>query len=257
MSKIQKSFCIGHVPPLFDPGIEFVMLTPTALGMSNQCVIPDNRFGAEVDGGSLAEYSQLFWLYDNIVSGEILADELFLFQYRKFISPKFGGLESVAPWIRVVPSNSLGDIFPTSEDLRINSTKLAVGSLFDFGESIAKNYALVHEIDDLILFSVACVESGAMNKTDLRMFISIRGIIPSPAVCLTDVKLFLKVIEILYRVWNVYKSHSPAVRQGYQRRSAGYLLERLHSWLICKWLLDGSEPDVQLWNRYVVSSDIL
>ena len=35
----------------------------------------------------------------------------------------------------------------------------------------------------------------------------------------------------------------------------GYLLERLHSYLLCKWLQDGSEPNIILWTRYVVTND--
>ena len=87
MSRLLKSYCVGHTLPLFAPSVPFEMLCPTSLGIANEVVIDDNRFGYAADGSSLAEYSQLFGLYDLLLSGEVVADDLFLFQYRKFLSP--------------------------------------------------------------------------------------------------------------------------------------------------------------------------
>jgi hypothetical protein len=53
-------------------------------------------------------------------------------------------------------------------------------------------------------------------------------------------------------VWKEFSTHYHVRRDGYQRRVAGYLLERLHSVLLCKWLMEGTEPNIHLWQRYVV-----
>jgi hypothetical protein len=60
-------------------------------------------------------------------------------------------------------------------------------------------------------------------------------------------------MDILKRVWNIYALNYQIRRDGYQRRASGYLLERLHSYLLCKWLMDNTEPNIQLWQRYVVT----
>lgn len=255
MSRRLKAYCVGHTLPLFVPPIPYEMLCPASLGITNELVIADNRFGSSVDGSSLAEYSQLFGLHDRLLSGDIVADDIFLFQYRKFISPTFGGAESASPWIRVLTPEEAPSIFPSAEQLEIFASRLAVGSVFDFGESISGNYARVHVIEDLVMFAAACAESDALNQADINSFATLRGIIPSPAVCYIQSELFVKIMGILRNVWDHYHPHYHIQRIGYQRRVAGYLLERLHSYLLCKWMLDGTEPDINLWQRYVVLAD--
>jgi hypothetical protein len=232
------------------------MLCPFSLGIPNELVIDDNRFGSSVDGSSLAEYSQLFGLHDRLLSGDIVADDLFLFQYRKFISPSVGGLESASPWVRVLTPEMVSGIFPSTTQLETFASRLAVGSVFDFGQSISANYALVHVIDDLVMFSAACAESGELTPEDIKSFATLRGIIPSPAVCYIQSDLFVKIMGILRNVWDHYYPHYHIQRTGYQRRGAGYMLERLHSYFLCKWLMDNSEPDIKIWQRYVVTDTI-
>ena len=60
-------------------------------------------------------------------------------------------------------------------------------------------------------------------------------------------------MNILKETWAEFSDHYFFKRDGYQRRVAGYLMERLHSVLLCKWLMDGTEPDIRIWNRYVVA----
>jgi hypothetical protein len=253
MSQAMKAYCIGHTMPLFAPLISFEMLCPASLGIVNELVIDDRRFGDAVDGGELAEYSQLFGLHDLLLSGDVVVEHLYLFQYRKFISTTVGGAESVSPWIRVLTPLLASVVFPEDAQLKAFSARLAVGSIFDFGESISSNYARVHVIDDLVMFTAACAQSGVLDPADIKTFASMRGVIPSPAVCCIHVDVFIRIIGILKAVWASYSPHYRVARTGYQRRVAGYLLERLHSFLLCKWLMDGSEPDIQLWQRYVVA----
>jgi len=255
MARTLKSYCIGHVPPMFTPPIEYSMLCPKPLGTAHELVIDDNRFGPDIDGGSLAEYSQLFALSEMIQSGDVVADDLFLFQYRKFLSPNEGGLESRAPWVRVLRAPDAAGMFPSEQQLHDVQGRIIVGSLFDLGASISGNYAMVHVIEDLVMFSAACAKCTDLSQADLRSLATLRGIIPSPALCYTRADAFVKVMNILSQVWTEFSTHYHVKRDGYQRRVAGYLLERLHSVLLCKWLMDGSEPTINVWQRYVVTNE--
>lgn len=250
-----RAFCIGHVPPVFSPGIDYTMLCPKALGIPGEIVIEDNRFGPAVDGTSLAEYSQLFVLADLLSTGDIVADNLFLFQYRKFISPRIGGAQSVSPWIRVLRPEEAGTFFPTLEQLQPHSGKTIVGSLFELGGSTAANYVLVHVVDDFALFIAACARSRFLSESDIKGFTTFRGLIPSPAVAHISAPLFVRIMTILNDVWVRMFPILHIPREGYQRRSAGYLMERLHSYLLCKWLLDDNTQPINLWQRYVVAPD--
>jgi hypothetical protein len=256
MGKIIKNICIGHKSPDFNPAIPFLMVSPLSLGMPNEMIFGDDRFGYGVDGRSLAEYSQLFGLLDLINSGEIIANNLFLFQYRKFLSPVNVGYDSVAPWVKVVGPNLASNIFPDLNNSEFSGRELITGSIYNFEESISSNYSRVHVAEDLVNFSAACACSGKIQASDIRTLASMTGIIPSPAVCYISVELFVEIMEILREVCFVYMSEFYTRREGYQMRSTGYLLERLHSVLICSKIMAGRLNEVAIWNRYVVNTEI-
>lgn len=253
MSSIVQSYCIGHTHPVFEPRAAYTMLCPKPLGLPGEIVIDDQRFGPDIDGSSLAEYSQLFALSHLLAAGDVVADKLFLFQYRKFVSPfPEAGVPANAPWARVLRPHDAGDAFPTGEMLQQLSSRVIVGSFQDLGNSIPGNYALVHKIEDLVMFSAACAQSGVIPPEHIRSLATLRGIIPSPALCFTEAALFVKTMDLLEAVWKEFSAHYFVRREGYQRRVAGYLLERLHSILLCNWLMEGAEPAIHLWQRYVV-----
>ncbi len=256
MSKIIKNLCIGHKPPDFVAPIDYLMLCPKSMGMPNELILSDDRFGYHIDGTSLAEYSQLFGLRDILNSGDMHADGLYLFQYRKFISPLFGGYESVAPWVRVITPEMAATLFPESTMINDIQTDLIVGALFNFNESISDNYSKAHVTEDLVTFSAACAESNNLTHEDIKMLASMRGIIPSPALCFISTKLFLEMMDTLHEICFTFMKHYHVKRTGYQSRSTGYLLERLHSLLICKKIMNGSLNETGVWNRYVINTEI-
>jgi hypothetical protein len=105
------------------------------------------------------------------------------------------------------------------------------------------------------MFAAACANSSYLSADDIKTFASFRGLIPSPALCYIKTDLFIKIMKILIEVTDEYLKNYYVKREGYQKRTLGYLLERLHSYLLCKWLQDGTEPNILTWNRYVVTND--
>ena len=57
---------------------------------------------------------------------------------------------------------------------------------------------------------------------------------PAPSLGVFRVDIFLKHMEVLKMVWTHFAEHFLVPRDGYQRRVGGFLLERLHSFLICE-----------------------
>jgi hypothetical protein len=153
--------------------------------------------------------------------------------------------------VRIAAPAEAATLFPSMEQLAASPNAVVVGSMFQLGGSMAQNYALVHVIDDLVMFA-ACLPACGFDPVAVRQFTSFKGLIPSPALCLVDTSLFLRLMRVLRAAWNEYAKHCYVAREGYQRRVAGYLLERLHSHLLCQWLMDGSQPDVGLAHRFVV-----
>lgn len=256
MQQNIKYVCIGHKPPDFQPPLDYLMLCPETLGLSNELVIRDDRFGSNYDGASLAEYSQLFGLAEMIESGDFVADGLFLFQYRKFLSPIAGGYDSVAPWVKVLSPKNAADVFPGMEVFDNHANQLIIGSIFNFGESISDNYSKAHVTEDLVTFAAACAESEAIPPADIKLLASMHGIIPSPALCYIPINHFLELMESLKMACETFMKHYHVKRTGYQSRSTGYLLERLHSLLICQRVMKSSIENPLIWNRYVINTDI-
>jgi len=256
MSRETKLICVGHKTPNFSPLANYLMLCPSSLNMPNELVISDGRFGEEIDGASFAEYSQLFGLAELIKSGEFNAEALYLFQYRKFLSPFLGGFDSKAPWVKILSPKLAIDLFPQEITFEEISNTLIVGSIFDFGESISDNYSKAHVTEDLVTFAAACSESGELTNADIKLLASMRGIIPSPALCYITVELFLEIMKILKNVCIIFMKNYYSKREGYQSRSTGYLLERLHSLIICKKIMGGQLSDSVVWNRYVINAEI-
>lgn len=249
---LVRAFCIGHVRPVFEPTLPYTMLAPKALGLPGEIVVEDTRFGHGGDGAELAEYSQLFGLAQMIEAGDVVADRLYLFQYRKFIGFRAGGLPATAPWVRIAPPAETASLLPSIDELAAAPHPVVVGSMFPLGASIAKNYAMVHVIDDLVAFA-GCLHAAGMNAAEVRRFASFQGLLPSPALCLVDTPLFLQQMRVLRAAWDEYAQHARVTREGYQRRVAGYLLERLHSHILCRSLLDGSQGSIGIGHRYVVA----
>jgi hypothetical protein len=246
-----RAFCIGHQPPCFLPTLDYTLLCPAPLGQPGEVVLADERFGPGVDGGALAEYSQLFGLAELLQAGDVVADRLYLFQYRKFLGLRPGGGPSNAPWLRVLRPDNAALFFPTPEELHTVAQPMLVGGLQGLGVSVAANYAEAHVVDDFATFT-ACLAADGMPLPEVRRFVSLHGFIPSPALCLVDTPLFLQHMAVLKRVWQLFNAQAAVPRQGYQRRVAGYLLERLHSHLLLQGLHDGSQPHVGTAQRFVV-----
>lgn len=246
-----RAFCVGHVKPAFEPTLPFTMLTPRPLGLPGEVVLADSRFGPGIRGAALAEYSQLFGLQDLLEAGDLVADRLYLFQYRKFIGLRAGGLPATSPWVRIAPPAEASSLMPSAAELHAVTMPVVVGSMFGLGSSVAQNYALVHVIDDLVTFA-ACLPAAGFDAAAVRRFAAFRGLLPSPALCLVDTPVFLAHMRALRSAWAEYTRGADVPREGYQMRSAGYLLERLHSHLLCQGIADGSQPSVGLGHRYVV-----
>ena len=139
-----RAFCIGHVGPAFVPPVPYTMLCPKPLGLPGEIVMADDRFGAGVDGAALAEYSQLFGLQDMLEAGDLVADRLYLFQYRKFIGLREGGMQATAPWVRIARPDDAVALFPRLDQLQSMPQQVVVGSIFKLGSSLAQNLSLIH-----------------------------------------------------------------------------------------------------------------
>jgi hypothetical protein len=188
------------------------------------------------NGHVLSEYLQLIWLYRNI---DVIAknyEYLRIFHYRRFISTKLyenAHKADNSPWTQIISQNFLGDCYfdftrQVSDELYNTRVK------FNYG--LLRLYSETHVMEDLLNFTSFLLERDIFNKDSALDFLTSEYLIPA---CNTGT---FKVInyKIMFSVLSVAAEflYSPKfkLRDGYQRRSVGFLLERLHSYLILKFM---------------------
>jgi hypothetical protein len=246
-----QSFCIGHIAPFFKPSALFRVVCPRSLGIPNEIVISDERFGSKADGAALSEYSQLFGLSELLKAGDLLADTLHFFQYRKFISPWCAAQNGATQWVNYLAPSDVTSLFPTPDQLECQQSSIVIGKPFQLGVSVAENYSRAHVAEDFAMFCAACITSRELLPGDIKIMSSTTEIIFSPTLCVISTAAFVCLMDTMRVVWDEFRRNYETPREGYQRRSSGYLLERLHSYLLYR-MLSRDQTRIIAWNRYIV-----
>lgn len=251
-------FCIGHLKPAFDVPEFFVHVSPHAYSGDNVLLIPDDCLGDAFNGRFLSEYAQLFGLLAHVAH---LPEEheLYLFQYRKFIC-----IEQPSRPAQNVPNiySSMPEEarkkFPSRECLKNLSGKRLIGSVYHFGEqSYAINYATYHRIEDFCAFCVSLAAQPGFDELRCREFINCNMLFAAPSLGLISVGKFRAHMNVLMNTWKHFHRYYYVERPDYQRRVGGFLLERLHSFLIYEEVIKAGLPSAQGFTTIVSDSDFV
>ncbi|MEO7794580.1 MAG: hypothetical protein ABIV06_07375 [Thermoanaerobaculia bacterium] len=249
-----RAFCLGHRPAIFSPGIDFTMVTPVPLGLPGEIVVADGSYPHGEDG-ALSEYAQFFGLAERLAAGDVVADSLYLFQYRKFLSFIQGPRRSTnIPYAFVAGAAAAGELMPSLDHLQASPERLLVGPSFQCPGSVSDQYASYHLIEDFLGLIATCETLGILPGERLNAFRNGRFLLPSPTLCRIDASLLVELADSLDAVWRVFAAHFYVQRTGYQRRVGGFLLERLHGFLLRERLAAAGRID-QAAMRLIVVSD--
>lgn len=250
-----QAFCIGHKRPMFEPQAPFTMVCPFPLGLPGEIVISEDLFGPAFHGSILSEYTQLFGLAERLKGLPERPDALYLFQYRKLISRRPGNrLSTNMPYAHACTAEEAARLYlsgPGSDSL---ATQLLTGPALRHPRTMAFEYASSHLVEDFAAFAVACSMAGALDPSGISRFINCNVLIPSPSLGQIPTSLFLEVMETLRRVWTEFARHFLKARDGYQRRVGGFLLERLHGFLLLEHLRT-RDPNARVAGSLIVVSE--
>lgn len=223
-------FCVGHVLPVFEVDFEYVLLSPRKLREKNNIVIPDN-FGVHKGKRVLSEYQQLFVLAD-MLAEKSASERLYIFQYRRFISTcKDAPASENMPYLRYCRSDEVKNYFPKIDALESQPADFLFGEVINL-KSIADNYAKVHFVEDFCGLISALSQIESVSNAFIKRFIECPILLPGPSVGLTTVGEFRRQMHFLKLVWAKFQDAFFVERTGYQKRNGGFLMERLHSFLI-------------------------
>lgn len=224
-------YCVGHRAPIFTINTSYKLVSPFSCPNIDQLIIPDDALGEFFHGKILSEYIQLFGLAE-FLKNNPKNEKFYIFQYRKFISfnqsPQISANQNYS---YVSSPTDATTLFPTPDELHSLEGRLLLGPALKI-RSIAHHYATFHLTEDFTKFILSVSTLSDFNSKLCKEFIDCELLFPAPSLGVTQVDLFLKHMSILKSAWEHFSNNFYKNRDGYQRRVGGFLLERLHSFLI-------------------------
>lgn len=244
--------CLAHVQPLpaLMQHVDLLVTPERTLSSPRIAVVPDELFGP--NGSALSEYAQLIWLSRNI--GDVAAGREFIriFHYRRFVSqfrPKRGVQAVNQPWSVCIHPDELGHFdacFARDRGSEMFNTRFA------FPAGVLGQYAESHLLEDLLSFACFLIQSEILTPASVATLLRREVLIPACNIGVFRRQTFEKIFSTLDRASHVLSSKFFTARTGYQRRNAGYLLERLNSHLILE-MVESGEAVSQFGYNVVVS----
>jgi hypothetical protein len=254
----SKTIVIGHQCPLFPLSQEtlFIGRMPPK---NHECFIEvdDKALGDAFDGHVISEYFQLFYYFLHSTDNLSHPNGYYIYQYRKFLSrdgnapapPSMPYLLTSLPSEVTYKNIQLNDILSLVE-----TKKVLIGPILSIG-SMAENYGKYHVTQDFSMFILAMRDSLLFDNTAIMNFINFPYLIPSPSIGIFPTEYLLADLKALATVWEQFYKNYYFPREGYQRRVGGFLLERLHSFIILQRAIRDDLKNTISCFQYIVSED--
>jgi hypothetical protein len=253
-AKNTFNICLGHLPfPQSHADKIDLMISPRSIsGPKQLAVVDDGLFGE--NGSALSEYVQLLWLLDHLDAVTVGCSYLRIFHYRRFASraePKVGQRASNMPWSTTITELDL-NAFPNEFD-RFSDTEV-FNTPVQFKSGMLGQYATAHVIEDILNFTKFLIETGILTRLAAADFLRENIDIPACNIGVFKIETYRSIFNILRKGAEFVYSPYFVARQGYQRRSVGFLLERLNIYLILRMIRQG-EVKGNFGHNIVISND--
>lgn len=121
---------------------------------------------------------------------------------------------------------------------------------------VLQQYAAQHVGRDLLVFLATAIDLGVTDGPTVARFLDSPVMVAAPTVGVYPTGWFLETLGQLEQVATAFGADGFVEREGYQRRSTGFCLERLHALLLGQ-LVAGWDPARVSTQRAVVVSDDL
>ncbi|MGL4767879.1 MAG: DUF4422 domain-containing protein [Formosimonas sp.] len=235
------NICLGHRP--FPQSIKNpidLMLAPKIVDTDGHlAIIPDSTFGAS--GSALSEYAQLLWLYKNIDTIAQHKEYLHIFQYRRFCATHatVGQATENNPWSFAIQE---ADLIHFENEFYKHKNQELFNTVVQFEANMVNCYAGVHVLEDMEHFGRFLAEQCILSPEEVQDFFSSFILIPACNIGVFKIPTFKAIFSILEKAAQFLHSEYFIQREGYQRRSVGFLLERLNSYLILAFVKQGILP---------------
>ena len=225
------NICLGHVPfpDRYAHLVDLFIAPHLIVGPKRVAVVSDERYGE--NGHALSEYAQLIWLYENLDSIAADVDHVRIFHYRRFMSPVAvnGVPSSNIPWVTTIAEDGLDACAPSFDR---HGEGDCFNTAISFSAGVVTQYASVHVLEDLLNFVNFLMEIDLLSPLQAAEFLRSNEFIPACNVGVYRKETFRTVYHALHKASEFLYAPQFVVRADYQRRNMGFLLERLHSYLL-------------------------
>lgn len=200
------------------------------------------------------EYLSLFRLRRYLESVNTLPDVVTICQYRRFlVNTNIGKPFSNAPYcnqIEPVVIESAAEDFafltmPTQGEWLIGKTLL-------LQNGIVGNYSQAHILRDLLRLISDSVDEGLMSNQVAIDFMLSNRFIPAPSVGTYPGRWYMNTLRVLEELALQFYKKGFILRDGYQRRSVAFMLERIHSYMLLNEIKNSPNP-IQVGTMLVIS----
>jgi hypothetical protein len=246
------NICLGHLsfPKEYLRHVDLFVSPKVIAGPDRNAVVPDDTYGP--NGHALSEYAQLLWIYKNIDALAPNHSYIRILQYRRFVSPvPIEGVKSTnGPWMTTIQEPGLADCefcFDRNVSEEIYNTPV------HFDQGVLMQYAANHVLQDLLNFTSYLVDTGVFSVLDACAFLRMEQFVPACNVGVFRKDNFKMMYHYIDKAASFMLSPAFVMRDGYQRRSMGFLIERFHSFLIFQFI--GQKLSAESFGFNMVLSD--
>jgi hypothetical protein len=249
---MHHKYFVGHRRPEFPlwDGFQFFEIPAErqqAEGSAFEDNFPDHRL--------FNEYSFLFLLrrhLEQAAPGELVT----ICQYRRFVLNRPIGQPSTnAPWSTTIPLERARALAVRSEIMPAPGQSYLIGSSITIERRVLGQYSLVHFTRDILRFTAGLVDAGIMSDKHAYDFLTSPALIPSPSIGTFPVDAFVTMFRLLEKAAASFWSNGYRPYQHpYQGRVLSFLLERLNSYLLLRYLIDhGVDPNAVMGSTVLIS----
>jgi len=230
---VNNNFVIGHVRPSIKFPEDFGFVT-TQPEFSTDVPV-DTEFLTEqgLTDRRIGEYHFLFALRKKLASSHPKG-VVTIAQYRRFVSSTAIGFPSQNMSYARVISSQASQSYPLEILLKPIVGDWLISTATKVSVCVANQYAKHHELRDWWRFLSDAIDTGCITNEDSRIASLAGTMIPAPSNGVFPVQIFLSQLQILETAALAFIRGGFIERPDYQRRSLGFCLERLHSYLILR-----------------------
>ena len=229
-------FIIGHVRPQLKFPESFRLVTQEQVEPTDYKVDTTEIQKVGLSDRRIGEYMYLFALRRKLEKSNPSAS-VTVAQYRRFVSSKtIGQVAQNMTYARTVTNQELNE-HDLESLLKPSQGQWLISSSVRMQASVVDQYAKHHILRDWYRFLADGIDSGALTNEEARQASLTSLLIPAPSNGVFPIAVLVKHLTTLETVAQAFINGGFVEREEYQRRSLGFCLERLHSFLVLQEVL--------------------